>query len=1160
MESQLIPTSSSSKEQKIEDEYYLDYEVKKITPVVVNWYGTVAYIFLSIITAGIFALSWIWMKKIFKWMRYRDRPLDTANRIFLVNEYGEEDVVLIERLSNGNEDVITIKYRYSLYYYDPTTSRFIMVRNYMHGSNAQIRELGKSVSETSLSQVRIFHGFNTTRISISNPFVVFIEEALSFFNFYQMFAVVVWWFRKYEIYAFVILGLTLVTMIYTSAALIWDQVKINRMVDILKVVVHRMGTNGQTESKEIDSIELIPGDMIEVPTGVRLPCDLILYEGQCLVDESALTGESVPMHKTQLPATSTAFSYNEKGHILYAGTIPITSDSLKNGETPATAVVYQTGFNTTKGLLIRSIMFNNPGLYRFEKDGNWFVLILILISFCFIATYYGMIYGMYPDSVFAEIALPSVDIMLTMVPPGLILCLSVGTMYAQMRLSYKKIMVLKNRLINAAGRMKVVFFDKTGTLTVNKVNLVSVYISDLNGNREDCTKLEKGSFRYSISDKSQLKEYDQMLLLNHFATNHTLVQSKAGLVLGDPLEDELFNFAETKFSPSEGNAMKTLTVTKDSANSKQNVVEIFGFKPELQRMSVVVQDPQTKKTHSFIKGAPEKIIQLCNPQSLPANINKQVSDFAKQGYRVIGFASVNLTPKNLEQITRESSEEGADFQGLALFTNPLKEQTKPTLNNLKKFNFVTGMITGDNINTAISISKTCGLVDVKIEDLTICTYVSGNENIKFQMINEHGDTTRDIEVESLSSHPKKIIGAIDSVNFAKIVTHCGLELTKDVDLKFPVLNQLAEHIRVFARMNPEQKALIVKIMKTFYKDKYYTVGYCGDGANDCIALKHADIGVSLSKTEASLSAPFVSTVEDISCIEVISIQGKAALTSNYDIFRYFCQYSIIQTIGLLFLFNQNTEYSIPMYITMDVPMALNIANCIGLIRPITTLTKKMPKYTLINWKFIASMVINSLLTVIWLVFALIVVRKDPFFVSASDQVEESLDSNLPTFESTVISIMVIQGTFHIALSFCLAGTFKKRFFQNVYICVSSLVYQLFNLYLIYNEQIANIEQISSDMRVAYNFVVLDPSIKGRMVALIFTYSLASLFAEALLIWVFTRNPFWRRQKPDAKNEKSAQKYRSGEILQNTPEDQTTVKVDANHFNQPSNSNTENYKL
>ncbi len=85
----------------------------------------------------------------------------------------------------------------------------------------------------------------------------------------------------------------------------------------------------------------------------------------------------------------------------------------------------------------------------------------------------------------------------------------------------------------------------------------------------------------------------------------------------------------------------------------------------------------------------------------------------------------------------------------------------------------------------------------------------------------------------------------------------------------------------------------MKIFKEYFKEWNYTVGFCGDGANDCIALKHADIGVSLSKSESSLSAPFVSKIEDISCMEQVSIIGKAALTTNYDCFRYFCLYSII---------------------------------------------------------------------------------------------------------------------------------------------------------------------------------------------------------------------------------------------------------------------------
>lgn len=204
------------------------------------------------------------------------------------------------------------------------------------------------------------------------------------------------------------------------------------------------------------------------------------------------------------------------------------------------------------------------------------------------------------------------------------------------------------------------------------------------------------------------------------------------------------------------------------------------------------------------------------------------------------------------------------------------------------------MITGDNINTAISVSKSCGLVDISQEDIAICTYAERSEKLTYMLINAHGDPVGQIDPKARSNSDKLIIGAIDNINFEKISKELGLELNKPIDLKKDkILTEISENVRVFARMNPQQKALLVKIFKEYYKSKNYTVGFCGDGANDCIALKHADIGVSLSKNEASLSAPFVSAIEDISCIEHVSIQGKCALTTNYDIFRYFCLYSVI---------------------------------------------------------------------------------------------------------------------------------------------------------------------------------------------------------------------------------------------------------------------------
>ena len=80
------------------------------------------------------------------------------------------------------------------------------------------------------------------------------------------------------------------------------------------MVVYRR-VNNETTKISISSEELVPGDMFEVKQSEQLPCDAILIEGQCLIDEAALTGESVPMHKTQLPATNADFSESEKGHM-----------------------------------------------------------------------------------------------------------------------------------------------------------------------------------------------------------------------------------------------------------------------------------------------------------------------------------------------------------------------------------------------------------------------------------------------------------------------------------------------------------------------------------------------------------------------------------------------------------------------------------------------------------------------------------------------------------------------------------------------------------------------------------------------------------------------------------------------------------------------------
>jgi cation-transporting ATPase 13A3/4/5 len=280
---------------------------------------------------------------------------------------------------------------------------------------------------------------------------------------------------------------------------------------------------------------------------------------------------------------------------------------------------------------------------------------------------------------------------------------------------------------------------------------------------------------------------------------------------------------------------------------------------------------------------------------------------------------------------------------------------------------------------------------------------------------------------------------------------------KEIDIKNPILREIAKRCRIFARMNPDQKALIVKIMKLYHKEKEITVGFCGDGANDCIALKEADIGISLSQTEASLSAPFISAIEDISCVSIISAEGKAALTTNFDSFRFFCLYSIIQTIGLIVLFAKNCEYSDAVYITCDIIIALNLANCIGLLRPLNKLSRKLPQFTLFYPELMISIIVNCILAFVFVTIGMFVIKTDPDYKPPSEIVDPDRttpDDATATYETTMMGLYAMQTTFTCAIVFNIKGYFKERFYKQAYMMMSVTIYQIFVLYMLFASNIS----------------------------------------------------------------------------------------------------------
>ncbi|KAL9945396.1 hypothetical protein ACHAO5_004927 [Verticillium nonalfalfae] len=331
--------------------------------------------------------------------------------------------------------------------------------------------------------------------------------------------------------------------------------------------------------------------------------------------------------------------------------------------------------------------------------------------------------------------------------------------------------------------------------------------------------------------------------------------------------------------------------TRTNSAVELGILRSFEFVSQLRRASVIVRRFGQQSGDIYVKGAPECMRDICREESFPSDYEEQLAYYTHKGYRVIGCATRHIPKLNwvkVQKMKRDQVESNLEFVGFIVFENKLKPTTTSVLRELHESNIGAVMCTGDNILTAISVGRECGLVD-KTAHCFVSRFVEGhpgdpNSRLLWESID---DSSLRLDEHTLLPLPASQDVDVSLPYNITNLRNYSLAISGDafrwlVDFAEPqVLHRMLVNGKIYARMSPDEKYELVEKLQSID----YCVGFCGDGANDCGALKAADVGISLSEAEASVAAPFTSRNFDIACCPEVIREGRAALVTSFSCFK-----------------------------------------------------------------------------------------------------------------------------------------------------------------------------------------------------------------------------------------------------------------------------------
>ena len=592
-----------------------------------------------------------------------------------------------------------------------------------------------------------------------------------------------------------------------------------RKLSVLKVRVIRDGIETSIAARE-----LVPGDVMLMSAGDGVGADARLLEAAALeCMEAALTGESLPAvkHTATLPADT---GLGDQSNMVFAGTHVTTGRGR--------AVVVATGTHTEVGKIAQ--ITNDaeepptPLEHRLEQFGHWLagaalVLFVIVIGL-----------GVLREMPFMQVFMVAISQMVSMVPEGLPVAMTIALAVGMQRMARRGVIVRRLAAVETLGSTSIICSDKTGTLTKNEMTVTALVLPDQRCLQATGTGyapegvLRLDGRELTAEDDPALRALLEAIVL---CNDSQLVPPEAPgerwRALGDPTESAL------------------LTVALKGCLEPEKLRRAAPRRAELPFDSgtklMATQHGHGSNTRVLIKGAPEPLLELCDPSSLDASaINRIAESLAGDALRVLAVAE-------LREATIDEEQGFAAFRGRARFLglvgqmDPPREEVRDAVAECVTAGVRPVMVTGDHKTTGLAIARSLGIA--RADDIA----VDGNE----------------------------------------------LEAMSEQDLRANL-----SRISVFARVHPAQKLRIVEA----FQSQGHVVAMTGDGVNDAPALAAADVGVAMGITGTEVAkgaAKIIITDDNFATIVKAIEQGRLVYQNLKKVVLFLFATSLDEVIVLM---------------------------------------------------------------------------------------------------------------------------------------------------------------------------------------------------------------------------------------------------------------------